>query len=173
MGTIEKILTAADPLISDNPRQPVRYYADREMTVFLASNKKSRGLGFIVVCFSMNEPIRFYYTVCSTNLLYFYPDLSGEFLKGIGEFLKKRKHFVFSGRNVFRYLKISEPSVDSPAGPLANLNALCYTIKETEVETANGFSKERFEETFSALRSMDGNDEDEIDGIIEKMVYRS
>jgi hypothetical protein len=173
MGQIEKILTAADPLISENPRHPARYYADREMMVFLASNKKSWGLGFIVMCFSMKEPIRFYYTVCSNNLLYFYPELSKEFITSLGEFVTKRKYFVFSGRNVFRYLRIGEPPLDRQAGPLENLHALCLTLRETQAKTANGFSRERFEETFAALHSMKENDEEEIGRLIEEMVFRT
>jgi hypothetical protein len=169
MGTIEKILTAADPLISDNPRQPIRYYVVREMMVIHTSSKRN-GLGNIVVCFSEKEPIRFYYTFLSNLLENTHPGLSKEFLDLFGDFKTKRKFFVFSGYNVFRFFHLGEPLENNKTDQLSKLHSLCLKIKESDEQIAQKFSQ-NFERTFTDLFAMDGNDEKLIGQLIEEILF--
>jgi hypothetical protein len=169
MGTIEKILTAADPLISDNLRQPVRYYAVSE-TMVIHTSSKPNGLGNIVVCFSEKEPIRFYYTFQSRILENTRPGLSKEFLEMLGDFRTKRKFFVFSGYNVFRYFQLGEPLEDNQIDQLSKLHALCLKIKDSNEKIAQKFFQS-FERSFTDLSAMDGNDENVIGPLIEELLF--
>ncbi|MFA4825375.1 MAG: hypothetical protein WC593_09495 [Methanoregula sp.] len=170
MGQIEKILTAADSLITKNPRIPIRYYAQRGMMVFCCASF-GREIGTFTILFTMKDGPWFYYSISPNFPLSDKTGISHSFIRDREELIRKNKFVIFSGRNIIEYLQLGESLKKSQNGTLEDLTALCLLLKDNK-KIIDAFSPEKIEETYNVLLAMAGNDEDEISSLIRDIIYR-
>jgi hypothetical protein len=177
MRKMEELLTAIDPLLSMHFGSLEDSSEDfYEFRAFIGYDPVYKMFGVSISPFgggNGRSSIFLYSDLKKDHKLYFilYGWKSFDFINTVKEYHKKQDKIVFSARNVFHSLKMGDLYEDLPEEYLEDLHSLCLRIREKWPDLHKAFSDDRVNATYDALQNYQGNDEEEINQIINALSH--